>query len=665
MPMPSEKRIKKVLRVDKQESSGLSAFIERPLPSEKEVASFERVVESEARHQEIEANLSEIYRDKKGSLINVKKLKVRRRPLLLVRYFRRLLFIAIIGLVAYFSFWYFFGASNDVSALELKVSAPEKIQAGEEFSYQIEYHNPTKFLLSKLRLELQYPANFIFNSASLSPSSGNYGWNLADLAPGETVNLVVTGKLINKLDAVNVLTVRLNYVPANLSSQFKKEASASTLMSGPGFRVDLESSQTAFLGQENDLNLVFSEVQNNYLGDFYISFSLPEESNAWVATTSAATTTPGLEVKKISILKAGGNNWLVSGLAPELGRQEVPLKFKVNSPTGNPEIIVRLEKKLDDGQIYSFWEKSLRPEIVKSDLNLTLFLNGSKNDGAANFGQTLNYTLSYNNQGSNTFRDVAVMAVLDSEFLDWNSLRNEKGGEIRANSILIWTKNEVPELAELKPGDNGEISFSINLKPFSDSDLGKKLAIAAYGQYSVNNKALSGTENKSNTITSQINSDLSISEEVRYFNEDNLPVGSGPLPPRVGEKTSFRIYWTVKNNLHELSGARVVLKLPDYMSWEEKGMTEVGSLSYDAATKQVTWEIGRLPVSVYRATAEFTLSLTPSEGDRNRILIISPGATVSATDNETQDIITKKTEAKTTKLEDDDIASLNNSGIIQ
>jgi len=158
---------------------------------------------------------------------------------------------------------------------------------------------------------------------------------------------------------------------------------------------------------------------------------------------------------------------------------------------------------------------------------------------------------------------------------------------------------------------------------------------------------------------------LSLTEQIRYFNDDNVPVGSGPLPPKVGEKTSFRVYWTVKNNLHEIKEAVVAFSLPSYIVWDDKASTNVGSLYYDASSRQVIWEIGRLPVSVYRADAEFSLSLTPAETDRNKILVLSPGSIIAAIDTETLADITKQTAAKTTKLEDDDIAGLNNSGRVE
>jgi len=656
------KKINKKIRVDKQENSSLSAFVERPVPTEKEVDSFEKVVKQQARHQEIDSNLSEIYRDKRGDLIDVKKMKIKRRQLFIIRWFRNLLIIGILGLIAYFAYIYFFNQNSDITALELNIVAPEKVIAGEEFSYEISYTNPTKFTLTNIYVEVKYPESFIYNSSSVFPKTGNYGFALDDLPAGQTAKLSITGKLIAKADSVNIISTRLSYQPLNFSSQYKKESSVSTLVSGPGWRTDLEASNTAFLDQENDLALILSNLEYNYLGDFNLTFILPEGASAGIASSTGEVTDS--KIKKIKLEKLSNNSWQLSGWGSELDNQEIPLYYQITEKKDQAEIILRLEKRLDSGESYIFWEKTIRPEIVNSDLNLTMFLNGAKNDNAISFSQSLNYTFNYSNRGENSFQDVVIMAVLKGEFLDWSSLQDPNKGEIHNNSI-IWTKNEIPALAEIKPGQEGEINFTINLKSFQETDLGKNLSIISYAQYGINNQTIKGDDNKSNSITTLINSDLSLTEQIRYFNDDNNPVGYGPLPPRVDEKTGFRVYWIVKNNLHELSGARVVLPLPSYVSWDDKISTSVGDVYYDGNTHQIIWEIGRLPVSVYQATAEFAISITPGGTDQNKILILSPGATVTVTDIETRDIISQKTEAKTTKLEDDEIAGLNNSGRVE
>lgn len=657
--MSGGKKIKKILRVDRKATSSLSAFIERPVPNEQELTSFEKAVDQEVRNYEIDNNLSEIYSDKKGDLINVKKMKVKKRQIFIVRVFRKLLILTLMIGAFYLTYSYFFDNGSDSNTLEFKIMAPDKVKVGEEFSYQIYYHNPSKVLLRKVYLELQYPDNFIINNISLPPHHGDYGWNLPDINPGANGTLTITGKLINKTDSVNVISGRLGYVPANYSAQFKKESSASTVLTELGFQANLEYSQTAFLNQENTIKLIISDVKENLLNDFNLSFSLPEETNIVVATTSSANAS-----NTVMVTKNGGLSWQINNLQAEAERQEILLAYQIDAQVDNPEIKIRLEKKMPDGQAYIFWEKSFIPELVNSDLNLTMMINDSKNDEAINFGQNLNYTLSYSNKGKNIFKDVIILAALQGDFLDFNSLKMNTIGEINNNTI-IWTKENIPALAEVKPGQEGKISFSIKLANFQESDLGKKLEVVSYAQYGVNNQETKGEGNKSNTITNKINSDLSLNEAIRYFNEDNQPVGSGPLPPSVGKQTFFKIYWVVKNNLHELTDARVKMTLPANVEWDGRNSTNVGNIFYDSATREMIWEIGRLPVSVYRADAEFGISLLPSINDVDKILVLSPGAIITAHDTETNNVITKKTEVKTTKLEDDDIANLNNSGQIQ
>lgn len=662
--MQTQKKIKRILRVGLAEDSGLASFIERPIPNDKELAGFERAVRREANEQEIDNRLSEIYLDKRGQKIDVRTMTIKKKTSWFWRFIKKIFWLVIIASLLYYVYSYLRGGGNDVSALEFKITAPEKILTGQELSYIISYRNPTKYPLTNIRLELQYPVNFIFDSATITPTSGDYGWDLSDLAPGASGVLEVKGKLIGIPEAVNVVFGNFSYLPGSFTSRFKKEYSASTVISGQGFRADLVYSQTAFVNQENEMSLVLSDVQNNYVGDFDLSFSLPPDANAFVVATTTDNVNAVASSTDIKITKNGGNSWRISNIVVGAGRQEIPMIYIVKSKLDNQTISIRLEKRMAEGESYVFWEKSFVPQLVSSDLNLTMLLGGSKSDSAVNFSDSLAYTLTYANRGTISYKDVAIMAVLDSDFIDWNSLSDEYKGQVSGRSI-IWTKNEIPALAEIKPGVDGEFRFQIKLRAFKESDFVNSLVLTSYAQYGINNNAVRGQNNRSNILTSQINSNLSLTESIRYFNEDNIPVGSGPLPPQVDTKTSFKVYWTVRNSLHELTDTRVVFNLPDKVIWEEGAATNVGAVSYLADSRQIIWEIGRLPISVVRADAEFGLSIIPGSVDRGKILIISSGSTVSATDTETKQSLIWQTNGKTTKLEDDDIAGINNSGIIQ
>jgi uncharacterized repeat protein (TIGR01451 family) len=305
---------------------------------------------------------------------------------------------------------------------------------------------------------------------------------------------------------------------------------------------------------------------------------------------------------------------------------------------------------------------------------LALIVEGSQSNTSVNFEQTLNYSIVYSNRGEAAMKDVVIMAVLESDFLDWTTLKDARKGRERGNTIT-WTKEEVPALEKIDIGDEGAIDFSIDVSSFRESDIGGDFSIESFAQYNIGELEKLGdiatssdedvTDNKSNTIINDINSDLTLKEEVRYFNEDNIPVGTGPLPPQVGEETTFKVYWTLSNNLHELNDLKIEMELPQHITWSEKNRTSVGSVSYDELSRKVTWQIGRLPITVYRADAEFAIQIVPNETDRNKVVVLTSGSTISAEDIDTDSRIEKKTFPKTTKLEDDEIATMSSDGRVR
>ena len=57
-----------------------------------------------------------------------------------------------------------------------------------------------------------------------------------------------------------------------------------------------------------------------------------------------------------------------------------------------------------------------------------------------------------------------------------------------------------------------------------------------------------------------------------------------------------------------------------------------------------------------KVEAEFNISITPSDADADKVLVLLPGSKIRAVDSETGAEINKTGQAKTTRLEDDDIA---------
>ena len=103
--------------------------------------------------------------------------------------------------------------------------------------------------------------------------------------------------------------------------------------------------------------------------------------------------------------------------------------------------------------------------------------------------------------------------------------------------------------------------------------------------------------------------------------------------------------------------------LPDYVEWNEKDRATLGDVNYNNSLHAIVWDIGRLPITVFAASAEFSIRVTPVEEDKNKIMVLLPGAKASAIDAETNDKINKTTKAQTTKLDDDEIGK--GDGIVE
>ena len=679
--MIAKKKQNKDFNLNRQKKSGLASFVARPVPEEDEVVDFEKAVNRELRDQEIDSHLIDVYSDRRGGRVDVSRMNIKKKSNFFLSLLKNIILILFLAAIVNFIYNQYFQNNNDISSLELKLIAPERIIAGEEFYYEVEYFNPSKFVFSEIYLEMQYPENFIFESSTLNSvpieaSSGNYAFNLEALAPGERATLKIKGYILNLPESVNLAVARLTYLPGTFSSHFKKEASSSTIIRGLGFLIDTESSNAIFINQENEIKIFFSGFDDGLLSDklsdFDIFFNFSEgsggemlgaSSSPSLASSPSSSAEEILAEEKLSLEKLSAFSWHISNLNDKMSRQETVFKYKVKNKVENFQINIGLRHKISDKE-FIFWQKTLRPELVSSDLSLNLILNASNNDQSLDFGSDLNYSLHYSNKGTKAYNDVVIMVILEGEVLDFDSLIIGQNGERSANSI-IWSKNELGRLAEIKAGTEGEINFNLKLKDFDPSFLGKNLEISAHAQYSVGGKEINGSENISNKIINKINSDLSLKEELRYFNEDNYPVGSGPLPPEVNQKTEFRVYWTIENNLHELRELKVVFNLPANVNFSGKEELDLGQLYYDENLRQVVWDIGLLPTSKYLLKSSFTLSVVPEEDDVDKILVLSPGSTVSAIDTETGGLILKKTEAKTSRLEDDEIAAMNNSGRVK
>lgn len=644
--------------------SSVAEFTQRPVPTEQQVEEFDDFIEDETLEEEIDESLNEIYQDEAGKLVDVKKLYHQTKRGFF--YWLLVSFALVAGFagISYFLYNNFYLSSgSDATALEFKITGETEVVAGQEFFYTISYQNLSNINLKNALLEVSLPDNFVLlDSYPEADSENNNIWEIQHIPAESSNSIKIKGMIIAPKNDTGIALAKLRYTPENFSSEFKKESALTTTVKDVGVDIEIDFIKSVLVGMDNSLSFIFKTKENNYINDFKLNIEPAENITFRV----------GAEDDRDNLAEFSEINphsWQIKNL------NENEVIFPVYSNflkklSASQVLKVSLSKIIEENKYAIFYEKEIEFEVMKNDLNLTLIINGSRENTGVNFTDTLNYSLVYKNKGETEMKDVILMAVLDSDFLDWTTLDETMGGK-RNDNTITWTKTQISDLEVLAQHGEGIIDFSIEVMDVDEVEAGLDYKITSYAQFNVgeigegDEASIETEDNRSNTIVNTINSDLKVVEEIRYFNEDNITVGNGPLPLRVGEKTSFKIYWTLTNNLHELNNAKVEVSLPDYIEFDNKNRTNVGTIEYDNVNRRVAWNIGRLPTSVFRADAEFNISVVPQEDDRNKIIVLKPGAKVSAFDTVTNTEISKITDVKTSKLEDDDIAQKSNDGIVR
>jgi hypothetical protein len=187
-----------------------------------------------------------------------------------------------------------------------------------------------------------------------------------------------------------------------------------------------------------------------------------------------------------------------------------------------------------------------------------------------------------------------------------------------AEDTIIWDKNSDSSFAEINPGESGQVGFSFApLSLFSSSGLVAdpyiQIDISITGKQALDNDAIE-TVKDTESKKIKIASDTSFSSKV-FYNSGPI-TNSGPIPPTAEKETTYTISWNLSNTVNNISGAKIVATLPNYVKFVGPTSPMSEDLKYDSFKREVTWNIGTIPkgTGITGASKEvyFQVSINPS-----------------------------------------------------
>ncbi|TSC56383.1 MAG: Uncharacterized protein G01um101418_401 [Parcubacteria group bacterium Gr01-1014_18] len=582
--------------------------------------------------------------------------------------------IALSGVLSLLlGYWYFNRQLGQDRKYEVKVavSGDPKIISGDELVYLVDYANLSGVELRDARIHIRYPAGFSLLSVLPEPTGDSSIWDLGVLSSGATGQIKIIGRILGEKDSSKTLSSVLYFVPHNFNSEFQEIGSTTGKIVGSDLSLALEIPDEMYVGEKVRGLIVYKSLRNEPLGNIKIDFENP---SSFEILSSSVLLDP---VENVFIIK----NAVAEG--------EIAIEGIWGAHPGEDKQSIKLLGELgDESNFYRQSEIEKTMNVLRSDIESSLVANGSAEKSAIYPGDLLQYSLSIGNKSDALLEKIEVVFVVegksdfnnshlrkDFRLLDWDVAKFNAPPLVKLLDIpkdqsfiferrqMTWGEGEYKELAKLSP--EGEIELSLSLPVTSSAAIKNLLGVDDFGRIEMEShfevrvgktggKSL-GQVIRSNSIRSILHSDLALDSAIRYFDENSVPIGSGPLPPEVGKETKYRVFWKLSQSFHESGTVSVRAVLPDGVSWAGNIRVGAGEMEYDFKNKVISWKINQLPSFTREISAVFDIALVPEAKHSGQILVLVPKPSIEAVDLYLKSPIERYGKTLTTNLEGDSI----------
>ncbi len=586
---------------------------------------------SEKEEELIQEGLEAIYGEEKMDFTKLERSESRITNILL----SIVIALAVVAAVAWAGFFVYvkFFSGQNTEKFTIEIEMEENLKSGDETSIKIHYSNPTNVQIASLQLDIRLPKSFQITGMNPLPDNfDEFIWQVGTMPAGSDEIIEINGIWIAEVPSSIPVQVFANYRPSNFNSDFQEietlyisttESVIITKIKAPDEIAPGENAEY-IITVENTSEQTIDEIQVkiNLPTGFYLDSSNPE-------------------------IDAGENpKWIFENLSKD---NPVDISF-----TGNFAADIEGFQYFDiktnivkNGKTYIQNLTQGFTDLLQTNTSFSMVANGSIDNAIAGIGDDLRISLSLENKSDTILDDITLLLDFQSSSsipIDWSNA-NIDGGTITKDGIY-WSSTNFGSLVE---GEKRIINLNF---PIDDT-------ITAY---QTDNFVLSATATvgqaiiRSSPINVSIGTDANFEVVAKYFNDNGIPLGSGPLPPKSGETTIYRIYWQINNSIHDLENITVEATLPPNTKWMSDTSSDLGTITFNDETGIIRWKISNLSSTLSNVGANFSIEITPDNTNIGKFAKLLSGSTFKATDATTRTIIQNSTSSLTTDLEYDSFA---------
>ncbi len=608
--------------------------------------------------------LSAIYQDESGQVPDLNTIERRRFPRGMAIAVGLVLFVSFLAGSAWAGFGLLqpFGHGNGIG-LGLNIRGPERISLGQETTYFINWQNVSDGPLSDADVRISFPPEFNPTGIEPHPSEdGSMHWDLGPVSAGArgtfTIRGIFTGALGKETAVQAVGTYRAQGKADHEALATMAVTYADTVVQG---RMDLPPK--ALSGDKVKAAYIVQNTGLVPLEGLEMRLTMPKG----FIPDAGITGEDGMVRLPIGTLTAGSTSSLaVSGMFAA-------------GVIGDVAWHAELGRGAADGSFQPVQVTDANMAVLGGDLSLKLVANGSDADRSIGYGDLVRFTLGYQNTAAEDLRDVvlrlrfepitaststasSMTASPNGPFADWDKADMSPNGSTSSLPTIVWDKSAITLLERLPPQQDGSVDLAVpTVGMASGSAAGFQVTVEA-SIAGVGSTAFVRTV-RTAPMRFVFRSDADVISEARYFSEEGVQLGSGPLPPTVGQSTTYHVIWDVSKHAHELKDMTVSAVLPKNVAWPNITTSTAGEVAYDEASRKISWTLNRMPEGVDDAVAEFDVSFTPDGFDAGRFADLLGETRLEATDADVNEPIVRAKPGLSTDLKTDEGAK--NKGVVR
>lgn len=563
-------------------------------------------------------------------------------------------FVIAVG-IAYFV--RFVGIDREVSASKITIlsQGPTTVDSGSAAPITIRIANGNPVPIEDAVLSITYPDGTYEKTDALSRAYREE-FSLGFLETGEVVSKNIAPILYGIDSQQKQITYELQYRAQGASQKTViKRGYDITVRTTPVLLSDPVHT-TPVPGKEVTFGTTIQSNMNSVIAAVYVQVSYPSGFDPKLFSHTPLN--PEGTLWKFSSLKPHEQrNLWVKGIINGQEREEQALVVNTFvAPTGVFDDAVQVA------------EKSIIFALERSFIDIDISLNGRRDETVTvSPGNGMQGQIQWENVDREKIQDLVITVHFSGNGLDESSIVPGSGYFDGPNKRIVWDQQQIRSFSSVRSGGGGQLTFSFRALPDRPGLTRSQRNITV----SVSAEAFRVETGAVEVINQVASRRVSLRGMLQVAGNTLFTTGSfkngGPLPPQVGEQTSYTLKYVVKNSGNPAEDFAMTIPLARNVAFAGTvSGVPIGSWSYDRGFNEVTVQVPAITATGSRSsrTIELQVVATPTDRDRGRVLVLAERARWRAQDVYVNEVLSGDVPRLTTKIASESFEGREGEGIV-